>query len=259
MLLSKKNPITNGLRHQIILQKNLLSKSNRIIKSLLLGSKKISGRSTSTGHITVRHKGKRVKRSFRLLKFSNELFYSITIAVCYDAFRNYFIALQYDFIKNIFFYNTATNLTFTGSLSFCLNKFTNDFILGCRFKIKNIPTGSLLYNLSVKNTQVKYIRSAGNFGQLIQKDFVYSKIKLPSGKIISLSINNYATLGVSSNLKANLTSIGKAGKNRLCGKRPSIRGVAMNPVDHPHGGRTNGGCVWVTPWGIPTKGKSTKK
>jgi large subunit ribosomal protein L2 len=259
MLLFKKNPITNGLRHQIVLQKNLLSKTNRLIKSLLLGSKKKSGRSTVTGRITVRHKGGGVKRCFRYINTSNEFVYSITIAICYDPFKNSFISLQYDFLKNIFFYNKATNLVLPGALISCSSKFNGDFFLGSRFQIKNIPTGSLLHSLSIKNNKIKYIRSAGSFGQLIQKDFIQSKIRLPSGKIFVLSTNNYATLGVSSNLKFNLISIGKAGKNRLKGKRPSVRGIAMNPVDHPHGGRTNGGCVWVTPWGIPTKGKSTKK
>jgi len=83
------------------------------------------------------------------------------------------------------------------------------------------------------------------------------KVRLPSGKIVELLPDVYATVGVLSNLQHNLVVLGKAGRNRLKGRRPTVRGVAMNPVDHPHGGRTNGGRPSVTPWGIPTKGKPT--
>ena len=85
------------------------------------------------------------------------------------------------------------------------------------------------------------------------------KIKLPSSAILTLPIESYATLGTVSNKLHNLEVIGKAGRNRLKGIRPSVRGIAMNPVDHPHGGRTNGGMPPVTPWGKPTRGKPTVK
>ena len=85
------------------------------------------------------------------------------------------------------------------------------------------------------------------------------KVKLPSGSVISVPIDSLATLGSISNSQQNLTVVGKAGRNRLKGIRPTVRGIAMNPVDHPHGGRTNGGRPSVTPWGKPTKGKPTVK
>ena len=103
------------------------------------------------------------------------------------------------------------------------------------------------------------IRSAGSFGQLIQKETFCNKIKLPSGKIISIPSSSTAVLGTVSNSNHSLCIKGKAGYNRLNGKRPSVRGIAMNPVDHPHGGRTNGGIPSVTPWGLPTKGQKTRK
>lgn len=247
------------MRHQIVLQKNLLSKTNRIIKTLLRGSKNVSGRSSLTGAITVRHKGGGCKKLFRKINMINDNAYSIVIAICYDPQRTAFISLQYDFFKNLFFYSLATDLIFPGSLMTC-SDFNAELRLGFRIQIKNIPTGSLIHNLSLdKSKEAKYIRSAGAFGQLIQKDLNFCQIKLPSSQIIKVSTDSYATVGISSNLKSNLICIGKAGKNRLRGKRPSVRGIAMNPVDHPHGGRTNGGCTPVTPWGIPTKGKPTRK
>lgn len=259
MLLLKRNPVTNGLRHQLIIQKNLLSKSNRIIKALSIGIKNFSGRSSATGSITVRHRGGACKKLFRKVNITNDNIYSIVLAICYDPQRNSFIALQYDFLQNFFFYSSATDSVFPGSLIIC-SDYTLDLYLGFRIQIKNIPTGSLIYNISLRRIgHAKYIRSAGSFGQLIQKDLNFCQIKFPSNKILLFSTDSYGTLGISSNLKSNLVCIGKAGKSRLLGKRPSVRGVAMNPIDHPHGGRTNGGCTPVTPWGIPTRGKPTVK
>ena len=89
---------------------------------------------------------------------------------------------------------------------------------------------------------------------MFKKDFILSKIRLPSKKVICISNIYYATLGINNNALKNKTSVGTAGRNRRLSKRPTTRGIAMNPVDHPHGGRTNGGCPSVTPWGLPTKG-----
>ena len=119
--------------------------------------------------------------------------------------------------------------------------------------------GSLLSNLSKNADFSSLVRSAGTFAQLIQKKDNYCKIRLPSNKIITLSINSYATIGINSNLQANRVIMGKAGRNRLKNIRPTVRGIAMNPVDHPHGGRSNGGCHPMTPWGIKTRGKKTRK
>ena len=130
----------------------------------------------------------------------------------------------------------------------------NELKLGYRTKIKNIPAGSVIHSLTINdNLKTQYIRSAGTFGQIVQRGLTKAKIKLPSKKIIEISVNNYATIGVMSNLVDNQRYIGKAGTNRLLGKRPTVSGIAMNPVDHPHGGRSNGGIPSVTPWGLPTK------
>jgi len=117
-----------------------------------------------------------------------------------------------------------------------------DLKLGDRTLIKNIPAGSFINNVSVNYlVRAIYIRSAGTFGQIIQKGKDSFKIRLPSGNILTTSNLATATLGGVSNIKYKDTCIGKAGRNRLLGIRPTTRGVAMNPVDHPHGGKTNGG------------------
>jgi large subunit ribosomal protein L2 len=124
--------------------------------------------------------------------------------------------------------------------------------------MSQIPAGSIIHSISLDyKKESSLVRSAGTFCQIVQKSLNQIKIKLPSGSVISCPSTSFATLGSVSNFQHNLTLIGKAGKNRLLGKRPSVRGIAMNPVDHPHGGRTNGGMPSVTPWGIPTKGKPT--
>jgi len=120
--------------------------------------------------------------------------------------------------------------------------------LGYRTNIKFIPTGSIVHNVStLKNNISQYIKSAGTFGQLIEKKRDYASIKLPSKKKLIVSTNGYASIGINTNILKNHIIIGKAGTNRNKGKRPHVRGVAMNPVDHPHGGRTNGGRSSVTP------------
>lgn len=259
MELIKLKPYTNGTRHQLNLKKNLLSKNNKIIKTLIIGSKSNSGRSSNTGHITVRHKGNGCKKNYRLINFFNTNYFSLIISTFYDPNRSSFISLNYDLQKKIFFNTLATECVLPGSIVTCNNE-GSDLRLGCRMSLKSIPPGSLVHSISEGlNIKSKFIRAAGTFCQIIQKDFTQCKLKFPSGEIVTVSVNAFATIGVVSNFKHNLVIIGKAGRNRLKGIRPSTRGIAMNPVDHPHGGRSNGGKPSVTPWGIPTKGKPTVK
>lgn len=258
MHLIKKLPITNGLRHQIMLQKNLLTKTGRMVKFLNFGQKQKSGRNCS-GKITIRHRGGGCKRLYRKINQTSFGFISITVSIFYDPNRNSFISLNYDFVQHHFFYTLATDFVSVGSVVACLN-INMDLRLGFRLPLKHIPTGSLIHLISKCSLlKTQYIKAAGSCGQLIQKGQTSCKIRLPSGTMLSLSVNNFATIGVSSNSPFSLTCIGNAGKNRLKGWRPKVRGVAMNPVDHPHGGRTNGGRPCVTPWGIPTRGKPTKR
>lgn len=251
MKLKKLKSITNGSRHQLILTKNVLSKINTLLKYKSKGLKNKSGR--TKGRISVRHKGGRTKNLYRTINFDNSFFFAITVAVLYDPIRSSFISLNFDLIKKKSFFTLTTESVFCGSLINCSNN-NIDFKLGFRCLIKTIPTGSVLHSLSLGQlSKTKYIRSAGTFGQLIQKSFNFCKIKLPSNKVLIVPTSYYATIGKLSNVLHNKVVLGKAGKNRKKGIRPSVRGVAMNPVDHPHGGRTNGGRPSVTPWGIPTK------
>lgn len=258
MQLKKLNACTNGSRHKIQITKNLLAKKNNLIKSLSCGLSTKGGRN-SFGRITVRHKGGKLKNLFRHISLKNEEFSGVVISILYDPKRSAFISLNFDLKKKIFFQTLSTNSVHVGSLINC-NQKINDFYLGCRTLLENIPAGSIFNGLNRDTDKEKYSRSAGTSCQLLQKILGVSTVRLPSGKIISVSSKtSYGTLGVISNTLYNRRCIGKAGINRLRGIRPSVRGIAMNPVDHPHGGRTNGGVVSVTPWGIPTKGKPTVK
>jgi large subunit ribosomal protein L2 len=255
MQIIKLNPITNGTRHQINIKKNLLSKTNKLFKQSIVGFKRFVGRSSLNGRITVRHKGAGCKKNFRLIDFSNTPKNSIVVSTMYDPFRHAFVTLNFNLDKKTFFRIIATNFVGPGSLQTC-NENGIELKLGNRTTLKEIPTGSILHSLSLTNKS-KFVRSAGSFFQIVQKGLKKCKVKLPSGFIKEVSVDSFGTLGSISNSQYNLVYIGKAGRRRLMGIRPSVRGIAMNPVDHPHGGRTNGGCPSVTPWGIPTKGKPT--
>ncbi len=255
MKLKKLNPTTSGTRFQINIQKNLLSKTNKLLKACSRGIKRFSGRSLTNGRITVWHKGGGSKKRFRSIITNNDEFIGIVLSVMYDPFRNSFVSFVFDFKTFLFFNILSTAKLLPGSIVLTTNK-KSDLNLGYRILLQNIPTGSVFHSLSLGNT-IKYARSAGTFCQLIQKLATNCKVKLPSGVVIDVDTNSFGTLGSISNPQQNLISIGKAGKNRRKGIRPTVRGIAMNPVDHPHGGRTNGGRPSVTPWGIPTKGKPT--
>src|SRR5690606_26702454 len=151
--------------------------------------------------------------------------------------------------KKFFYDINIKNLTI-GSL-IKKNKNLTDIHLGSQTKLSNLPSGTIISNLNIKKNKIA--RSAGTFCQLLQKNKNYSKVRVPSGHIIIVNANFFATIGSISNEMCKLQILGKAGKKRLKGFRPKGRGVAMNPIDHPHGG--GGGKPSVTPWGIPTKGK----
>jgi large subunit ribosomal protein L2 len=257
MFVKKYKPYSNGIRHHVNIYKNLLSKTNLQKKSSIKGFKMDVGRSSLTGRITVRHKGGGCKKKYRKIEFKTINSNSIVLYIMYDPFRNSFVSFNFDLEKKTFFREISTNNVGPGSL-ICYNKKERELRLGNKNIISLIPSGTLIHSLS-QNGISKYARSAGTFIQIIQKGANESKIKLSSGTIKTISNNSIGTIGCVSNSQQNSVRIGKAGRSRLLGKRPSVRGVAMNPVDHPHGGRTNGGRPSVTPWGIPTKGKPTVK
>ncbi len=258
MNLIKLKAKTPGTRHRVILKKNLLSKYNTLLKVLKKTLKRDSGRSKSTGHITVRHKQSGVKASYYNVNFKNLNFgLKLIISINYDPNRGTFVGNVFDLVTKKFDICLMPEGVYPGTIIYYNNNFKR-INLGYRLPIKNLPIGSIIHNLSVKKDKMtQFIKSAGTFGQIIQKTNFIAKIRLPSNNILNVDVENAASLGILSNSLLQNTVIGKAGINRLKGHRPSVRGIAMNPVDHPHGGRTNGGRPSVTPWGKPTKGKPT--
>jgi large subunit ribosomal protein L2 len=134
---------------------------------------------------------------------------------------------------------------------------------GNALPLKNIPLGTLIHNIEMKPGKgAQLIRSAGSSGQLMAKEGKYAHIKMPSGEVRLIQVNCYATVGQVGNLDHENITVGKAGRTRWLGRNPRVRGVAMNPVDHPLGGgegKTSGGRHPVTPWGVPTKGYKTRQ
>lgn len=257
MDLKKLKPFNSSCRHAVKLSKNQLTKSIRLVKTLSTGLNYKAGRNHS-GKITVRHKGGRLKKLFKNVDLNqNSHLNSLVVSLLYDSLRSGFITLNFDLTSKSFYYAKATHNIFPGTLLKCSASLV-DFGLGSRVGLSGLPTGSFFHSLDIGG-KITYSKSAGTQCQLLQKKENFYKIRLPSGKILTLLNSSFVTLGTVSNLSHNLVNGGRAGFNRLKGIRPSVRGVAMNPVDHPHGGRTNGGMHPVTPWGLPTRGRPTKK
>jgi large subunit ribosomal protein L2 len=137
-----------------------------------------------------------------------------------------------------------------------------DILVGNSLPLKNIPLGTVIHNVELrKGKGAQLVRAAGGAAQLVAKEGEYAQVKLPSGEVRKVHIDCYATIGQVGNLDHGSIAIGKAGRNRWLGWRSFVRGVAMNPIDHPHGGgegKTSGGRHPVTPWGQPTKGYKTR-
>jgi large subunit ribosomal protein L2 len=256
----KKNISHIGsLRHQFKITYSGLFKNNNLLKNLQLSFHKKKGRSTATGHITVRHKGGGCKTLYKKLDFLNtENQLAILMGFIYDPNRNNIISINFDLKSHKFFYSIAIKNNYPGSI-LILQEQLNEFYLGYTTKIKNIPVGSNLSNIAIHKSSRVFVRSAGTYATLIQKASNFGLIKLPSGIYYKIPNTALATIGINNNSRYNQQIFGKAGRNRLKGIRPTVRGIAMNPVDHPHGGRTNGGFHPVTPWGVGTRGKKTIK
>ena len=246
---------SNGIRHQINFKKFLLSKSSNIVKQLAVGKKGFFGR--GRGRITIGHKGGGHKKKYNSINSSISNNVSLIISHFYDSRRSSFFSLCYNLLSSKFFKIPTITNSYPGSFTFSY-KTLPELKIGSFISLKSVPTGSIINNLS-NMKELKYIKSAGTFGILVQKGLNNCKIKLPSGELKIFPDNFFCFIGSNSNSLHNTLVLGKAGRARLNGKRPHVRGVAMNPVDHPHGGQTSGGRPSVTPWGLPTKGKPTRK
>ena len=259
MALKKYNPTTPSQRGLIRVDKSELWKG-RPHKPLTEGLTKTGGRN-NLGRMTARHRGGGHKRLYRIIDFKrNKLDSVATIErIEYDPNRSAYIALiKYD--DGVFSYILAPAKMKAGDK--VVSSASADIKTGNCLPLKNIPVGTLVHNVEMKPGKGGQIaRSAGTSVSIVGKDSGYAQIKLSSSEVRLVPLDCMATIGILSNADKKNSIIGKAGRNRWLGKRPHVRGVAMNPVDHPHGGgegKTSGGRHPVTPWGKSTKGKKTR-
>jgi len=229
-------------------------------KSLLEPIKKQGGRNVY-GRITTRHQGGGHKRRYRLIDFKRlkDGIPAKVAAIEYDPNRSARIALLH-YVDGAKAYILAPAGLIVGAT--VESGPSADIKPGNALPIANIPTGTMLHNVELKPGKGGQIaRSAGASVQLVAKDDPYGVLRLPSGEMRRIPLTCRATIGQVGNVDHSNITIGKAGRNRWLGKRPTVRGSAMNPVDHPHGGgegKSNGGRHPVTPWGVPTLGKRTR-
>jgi large subunit ribosomal protein L2 len=230
-------------------------------KSLLIPLKRTGGRNCY-GRITMRHVGGGHKRRYRAIDFRRDKV-EIPAKVAeleYDPNRSSRIALLH-YLDGEKRYIIAPSKIDVGDTVVSSEK--ADIKPGNTMPIKNIPLGSLIHNVELKiGRGGQLIRSAGTYGQLMAKEEGYAQVRLPSGEVRKILLDCKATIGQVGNIDHENISIGKAGRSRWLGRRPKVRGVAMNPVDHPMGGgegKSSGGRHPCTPWGVPTKGHKTRK
>lgn len=259
-MLNKLKPNTPGQRGTVLVSKKHLSKEPAF--KTLTSSIKSSGGRNNQGRITSRRKGGRVKRKYREIDFKRNKFdiNAVVIRNEYDPNRSAFISLlKYD--DGEFRYILSPKSLNVGDK--VISGENVEIKDGNSLPLKNIPVGSNVHNIEMKpGAGGQLVRSAGTTAQIISKEETNVQIRLVSGEIRLINKNSLATIGVVSNPDNKNVKLGKAGRNRYLGKRPKVRGVVMNPVDHPHGGgegRTSGGRHPVTPWGVSTKGKKTRR
>ena len=260
MALKTFKPTTPSQRQLVIVDRSELWKG-RPIKALTQGKREKGGRN-NLGRITQRWRGGGHKQRYRIIDFKRTKvdMPAEVVRLEYDPNRSGFIALvRYE----------------DGELSYILApqrlKEGDKVVSGERVDVKpgnampmrNIPVGTIIHNVEMKEGKGGQLaRAAGTFVQLVGRDAGYALLRLSSGEVRMVRAECRATIGAVSNPDQQNIVIGKAGRNRWLGKKPSVRGVAMNPIDHPHGGgegRTSGGRHPVTPWGKGTKGTKTRK
>lgn len=263
MALKKKKPNTPGQRGTILVDYSSLSKK-KPEKGLVIKKKKTAGRSKSSGRITVRHKGGGVKKKYRVIDFKREkIDVPATVkAIEYDPNRTCFIALLFykDGEKR---YIIAPDKLKIGDI--IVNSKKTEIKPGNRMLLKSIPAGTTVHDIELYPKQGGMIvRSAGAGALVMSHDSGYVQIKLPSTEIRLIKDTCSATIGQVSNFEHGLQVFGKAGRSRWKGVRPTVRGSAMNPVDHPHGGGEGRTGIGLrrgpkTPWGKLALGVKTRR
>ncbi|MBM10279.1 MAG: 50S ribosomal protein L2 [Magnetovibrio sp.] len=259
MPLKSYNPTTSGQRNLVLIDRSRLWKG-KPEKSLTEGLLGKGGRNNN-GRITARRQGGGHKKRYRRVDFKRRK-YNVKAVVErfeYDPNRSAFIALiRYE--DDELSYILAPQRIREGDE--LVSGENVDIKPGNALPLKNIPVGTIIHNIEMKvGKGGQMARAAGTYAQVIGKDHGYAQLRMVSGEIRMVRAECMATIGAVSNSDQQNIKLGKAGRNRWLGKRPSVRGVAMNPIDHPHGGgegRTSGGRHPVSPWGKPTKGKRTR-
>jgi large subunit ribosomal protein L2 len=257
MALKTFRPTSPGLRQLVLVDRSHLWKGDPV-KVLVEGKSKSGGRNNH-GRITSRHIGGGHKQSYRLVDFRRRRF-DVPAKVErleYDPNRTAFIALlKYE--DGHMSYILAPQRLAVGDTVVSGDKV--DVKPGNAMPLAAMPVGSIVHNVELKPGRGGQLaRSAGSYVQLVGRDAGWAILKLGSGETRRVRQECMATVGAVSNPDHANISIGKAGRTRWLGKRPTVRSTAMNPVDHPNGGRTKGGKHWATPWGKPTKGYKTRK
>ena len=259
MALKQYTPTTPGQRQLVLVDKSELHKG-RPVKHLVQGLTKSGGRGGG-GRIAVRFRGGGAKRLYRMIDFKRRKFdVAATVEhLEYDPNRSAFIALI-KYADGELAYILAPQRLKAGDSVIASEKV--DVKPGNASPLRSLPVGAIIHNIELKPGKGgQMARSAGTYAQLVGRDGGYAQIRLGSGELRMVADSCMATVGAVSNPDHMNESLGKAGRVRHMGKRPHVRGVAMNPVDHPHGGgegRTSGGRHPVTPWGKPTKGRKTR-
>lgn len=229
-------PLTPSLRQLCLIDHSIFAKQ-KLLNNFSAKISKSAGRNHH-GHITVRHKGGGHRNQYNKIDIYNRIFnvpFYIR-SIYYDAFRSSFISLV-SYVNGIFSYRILIYKTFINDMLMSYNSIPETLKNGDNCIIKYITPGSIISNIELHpNFGSQLVRSAGSSSLLLKKDQNYAFIKLNSNKIIMISIYCIACLGIISNRNHRYINLGKAGRNRLKGIRPTVRGVAMNPVDHPHGG-----------------------
>ncbi|PID31131.1 MAG: 50S ribosomal protein L2 [Candidatus Cloacimonadota bacterium] len=260
MPIRKFKPYTPSRRHMAISDFSEITKT-KPEKSLLAKRKRTGGRN-NLGRITTRHIGGGHKRAYRIIDFKRDKHNipATVAAIEYDPNRSARIALLHyaDGEKR---YILAPNNVKVGDQ--LMSGESVAIRPGNAMPLKSIPTGQMIHNIELKIKKGgQLVRSAGGFATLVSKDKKYCQVKLPSGEVRLIHEECFATLGQVGNIDNMNLVLGKAGKSRWLGVRPTVRGSAMNPVDHPHGGgegRTCGGGHPTSPWGTLAKGYRTRK
>jgi large subunit ribosomal protein L2 len=257
MALKTYNPTTPGQRQLVMVDRSALYKG-KPVKALTEGKISNGGRN-NTGRITVRFRGGGHKKAYRMVDFKRNKVDvpAVVERLEYDPNRTAFIALiKYQDGEQA--YILAPQRLAVGDT--VISGIKADVKPGNAMQLGSLPVGTFVHCIELKaGGGGKLARSAGTYAQLVGRDAGWAILKLNSGETRRVRAECMATVGAVSNADHMNESIGKAGRTRWKGTRPTVRSITMNPVDHPNGGRTNGGKHWATPWGKPTKGAKTRK